>query len=106
MKNKKQNYRPLPEYVTILNSEIEGLGLFSTDDIDKGHCIGITHIENPYFPNGYSRTPLGGFYNYSDEPNCESVVDGVYLVLKTLRDIKNGEELTVKYTMYNPTLSV
>jgi SET domain-containing protein len=97
------NYRPLPYYVTINNSEIEGLGLFSTEEMDKGFVIGITHIEDTHFPNGYSRTPLGGFYNYSEEPNCESIVDGRYLVLKTLRDIKIGEEITVKYTMYDPT---
>ena len=96
-------YRPLPYYITIKNSEIEGFGLFASDDIDKEHTIGITHIENNHFPNRYSRTPLGGFYNYSDEPNCESVVDGEFLKLKTLRAIKNGEELTVKYSLYNPT---
>jgi SET domain-containing protein len=96
-------YRPLPNYITIKNSDIEGLGLFASDDIDKGHIIGITHIEDQDFPNGYSRTPLGGFYNYSDEPNCESIADGRFLKLKTLRDIKSGEELTVKYYLYNPT---
>jgi len=96
-------YRPLPDYITIQNSEIDGLGLFATDDIDKEHIIGITHIEDQEFANGYSRTPLGGFYNYSDTPNCESIVYNRYLKLKTLRVINSGEELTVKYNLYNST---
>jgi SET domain-containing protein len=96
-------YRPLPSYVTIKNSEIEGLGLFAIDDIDTEHIIGTTHIEDQDFPNGYSRTPLGGFYNHSEEPNCESVFEGRFIKLKTIRKIEKGEELTVKYTLYNPT---
>ena len=47
------------------------------------------------------RTPLGGFLNHSDTPNCQKIeVDGRYYI-QTLRDIKEGEELTLKYTLYN-----
>lgn len=95
-------YRPLPDYLKIKESEIEGSGLFAVDDIDANHVIGITHIEDHRFEDGYSRTPLGGFYNYSDTPNCESTTEDEYRYLKTLRDIKNGEEITVKYKLYNP----
>ena len=46
------------------------------------------------------RTPLGGFLNHSDKPNCQKIeVDGKYYV-QTLEDIKEGEELTLKYTLY------
>jgi hypothetical protein len=103
-------YRPLPDYLDVLRSEYlsnitgkEEKGLFAIDDIDKGHIIGITHIEDEEFPNGYSRTPLGGFYNHNTTPNCETIIDGRFLKLKTLRDIKNGEELTCKYFFYDPT---
>jgi hypothetical protein len=96
-------YRPLPYYLTIKQSKIDGLGLFTKDDIDNNHIIGITHIEDKEFPNGYSRTPLGGFFNHSETPNCEIIIDGRFLKLKTIRNIKNGEEITCKYTMYNPS---
>ena len=97
-------YRPLPEYLTIKPSNIDGLGLFATDNIDSDFRIGITHIKDYRFEDGYIRTPLGGFFNHSDEPNCKVVYDdmGDFIYLETLRDIKPGEELTAKYTLYNP----
>ena len=64
-------YRPLPNQLTIRNSEIEGLGLFSEIKISKNSFIGITHIRNESFPNSYIRTPLGGFYNHSMSPNTK-----------------------------------
>ena len=64
------------------------------------------------------RTPMGGFINHSDKPNCvkvESVtrqrVNPLYdhdfkkWDLSTLRDIDPGEELTVKYTFYKLKLN-
>ena len=46
-------YRPLPNQLTIRNSEIEGLGLFSEIKISKNSFIGVTHIRNESFPNSY-----------------------------------------------------
>ena len=37
-------YRPLPDYVTIRESPIAGLGLFATKKILAGTYIGIVHI--------------------------------------------------------------
>ena len=39
-------YRPLPDYVTIRESPIAGLGLFATKKIPAGTYIGIVHIIN------------------------------------------------------------
>ena len=61
-------YRPLPDGLTIKNSPIEGLGLFATIDIKKNTFIGVTHIRDEQFENKYIRTPLGSFYNHSNEP--------------------------------------
>lgn len=95
-------YKPLPKYLTIKQSNIEGLGLFATDDIDSNFRIGVTHIKDMRFENGYSRTPLGGFFNHSDTPNCKVVYEEDFIFLETIRQIKCGEELTVTYTFYNP----
>ena len=37
-----ETYRPLPNSVTVCKSNIDGLGLFATEDIIKGDLIGIT----------------------------------------------------------------
>lgn len=96
-------YRPLPNYLTIKPSEIEGLGLFTTDDIDNKHVLGITHVYDVRFQDSFIRTPLGGFFNHSETPNCEIIRDGEFLKLKAIRDIKAGEEITARYTLYDPT---
>ena len=67
-------YKPLPKCLTIKKSPIEGLGLYATAEIKANSFIGVTHIQDKDFDNGYIRTPLGGFYNHSNEPNVRRVV--------------------------------
>lgn len=93
-------YRPLPKEVTVKPSLIEGLGLFAIENLEKNHEFGITHVYDSQFENNYIRTPLGAFFNHSDNPNCECYVEGRFLKLKTIRKITAGEELTVKYWLY------
>ena len=75
-------YRPLPDGLTIKNSPIEGLGLFATVNIKKNAFIGITHIRDEQFENKYIRTPLGGFYNHSNDPTVIRMVTDVLPKLK------------------------
>jgi len=96
------HYRPLPYYLTIKDSKIEGLGLFTNVNIDNNFIIGITHVQSHGFEDGYIRTPLGGFFNHSETPNCEVFYEKNLIKLRTIREIKAGEELTAKYTLYNP----
>ena len=70
-------YRPLPKGLTIKNSPIEGLGLFATVDIKNNTYIGVTHIRDEQFENKYIRTPLGGFYNHSNNPTVIRMVSDV-----------------------------
>lgn len=93
-------YSPLPNIVTIKDSSVHGLGLFAVSDIPQGHEIGITHVSDSRFENGWIRTPIGGFYNHSDNPNCETYVQKDLVMIRTIRDIQAGEELTSKYWMY------
>jgi len=95
------SYRPLPNNVTIKNSEIEGLGLFATEDIPADTFLGVTHIANGDFEDGFIRTPLGGFYNHSDDPNYDSFHNTKGRCLITIRDIKAGDEITSFYTLYS-----
>ena len=129
-------YKPLPNCLTIKKSPIEGLGLYATKDIKANSFIGLTHIQDTKFDNGYIRTPLGGFYNHSNEPNVRRVVsdelpelkcgdkidesldvtklpdgkasrenlypqvEGKYMFIVSIKDIKAGDELTANYNLY------
>ena len=70
-------YRPLPKQLTIKNSPIEGLGLFATEEIKANTFIGITHIRDEQLENKYIRTPLGGFYNHSNDPTVMRMVSNM-----------------------------
>jgi len=99
----KEPYNPLPEYLTIGPSNIHGAGILAKEDIPGEVVIGITHVYDTNFQHNYVRTPLGGFINHSENPNCELVEDegsDDYKKLKTLKKIKQGEELTLKYSLY------
>lgn len=99
-------YRPLPDFLTIKQSKIEGLGLFATEDIPNGTPLGISHYQIPNINIPLLRTPLGGFYNHSDDPNCKKTLmitnHHNYFILDAIKDIKAGDEITVSYTMYTP----
>ena len=62
------------------------------------------HVANKNFPHGYIRTALGAFYNHNTNPNCV-VLNGYWhqipvKYLMTIKDVKPGDELTAKYTLY------
>jgi len=103
-------YKPLPESLTIKTSKVDGLGLFAKEGIGQGTNLGMSHVE---IEDTIFRTPLGGFINHSGNANCVKVElrmtnqDKSDLKfnykkwnLVTLQDIKEGEELTVRYTFY------
>ena len=102
-------YKPLPDSITVKESKIDGLGLFATKKIEANKVLGVSHVKSwpgmrsAKTEDGYWRTPLGGFINHSDDPNCikgeNKFTSNLYL--KTNRTIKKGEELTVKYTLYS-----
>ena len=46
------------------------------------------------------RTPLGGFYNHSDDPNIEKIQKDSRFFIVATRDIWPGEEITCRYTFY------
>jgi len=90
-------YDPLPQNVTIKNSNIHGLGLFCTKHIPEGTELGMSHF---YWGEQLHRTPLGAFYNHSDNPNIEKRRTDSRYFLYAIKDIWPGEEITCKYTFY------
>ena len=94
-------YNPLPDSVTIKKSAIQGLGLFATEDIPANILIGKIQVPSEKEENGYFRTPLGGFGNHSDNPNCSKILmeDGSWWI-STNQNIMAGEEITWSYSLY------
>ena len=111
-------YKPLPNNLTISTSKIHDCGIFAKENIPEQTNLGMTHLE---LGKLILRTPLGGFLNHSNTPNC---VKSSYLLTRqewnhlqdlpdekynhnfkkwnliTIKNIKKGEELTLKYTFY------
>ena len=102
-------YRPLPDGLYIGASSIEGQGLHTSRALFKGHQLGESHYRIVTNKNEtiLTRTPLGGFINHSDKPNCfrsqlrlEPGLDK--WIITIVEDVNPGDELTLKYTMYDP----
>ena len=104
-------YKPLPNSVTISQSGIDGLGLFAKEGMAQGTNLGMSHLK---IGEKIFRTPLGGFINHSNTPNCvkaelrmtdEDMKGHAYNYKKwnliTSQDVKAGDELTIRYTFYN-----
>ena len=110
-------YKPLPDGLYIGLSSIEGHGVYTSRALIKGCQLGESHyrIATNDIPSVNTeenktimiRTPLGGFINHSDKPNCHR--SQVRLkpgfdkwIITVVEDINPGDELTLKYTMYDP----
>ena len=106
-------YRALPDGLYISTSPVAGQGVFTSKSLPVGTELGMSHI---IIADEIIRTPLGGFINHSDTPNCEKLcprVEKMYNLTKThyksikkyyvkvIRPIAEGEELFLKYTFYN-----
>jgi hypothetical protein len=99
-----KQYNPLPAGLMVADSRISGQGVFTTRRLVAGTELGISHYR---IDEILIRTPLGGFINHADEPNCvrnqiriKPSFDKWNLVV--IEDIEEGEELTLKYKLYKP----
>lgn len=92
-------YQALPDFLKVKDSPVAGQGLFATQDIDAMMYIGVSHV---VVDDTIIRTPIGGFVNHSEDPNCVKWIDeNDTYHMKTIKPIKKGEELFLKYTFYS-----
>ena len=110
----KDGYEPLPNGLIVKKSNVHGLGLFAEKDFDIGENFGMCHFSyGSADERKIIRTPLGGFINHSLTPNCVKVSNqhtqwipgqGNFIFLRynliALRNIKENEEITLKYKLY------
>ena len=90
-------YQALPSRLYVKDSPIAGQGIFAKEDIPEGMVLGMSHL---IIDEVIYRTPLGGFINHSDDPNCVKWNEDDKYFVKTIRSIHKGEELFLKYTFY------
>ena len=102
--DKLKQYNPLPSGLQVADSRISGQRVFTTRRLVAGTELGISHwrIERELI-----RTPLGGFINHSETPNCQRsqirIKPGLdKWNLMVIEDIEEGSELTLKYKLYVP----
>ncbi len=111
----------MPRLIT-RSSDIHAAGCFTLEDIPKGTIVleytgeRITKEEGDLRYEGRPFTYLFGiddgaivvdghgmamFVNHSCDPNCETDELGGRIYIKTLRNLKAGEELTYDYWLYD-----
>ena len=95
---RKQMYQALPRGCYIDYSSIAGQGLFTRLPLAVVAELGMSHL---IIDEEIIRTPLGGFINHSDTPNCEKYKIGDRYYIKTIKPIRPQQELTLRYTFYS-----
>ena len=96
----KPGYKALIDILNIKNSSVAGQGLYAKVNIPKDTILGVSHV---IMDDEIHRTPLGGFINHSDKPNCIKFLDGNKYYIKTIKDIGSDSELFLKYSFYGVT---
>jgi SET domain-containing protein len=103
--------------VHLLRSPIHGIGVFAREDIEEGHwqwVYGYPHALMPGDPaskygfeieDDVQFVPFAPFcfVNHAKDPNCEVQSEDFEVVIVALRDLEEGEELTIDYG-YTPDL--
>ena len=85
-------------------SNIEGQGIFATENIKKGVVIGdaydiIGQVNDKYIAGDI--TILGSMHNHSDTPTAKPEMYNDTIYFEALGYINKGEEITCDYNEYN-----
>ena len=78
------------DYIYTDNSELEGIGIYSSKKILKGEVICPCRI-------GDLRTIAGRFTNHGLHASAVPCMDGEVYSMKAAKDIQVGEEITINY---------
>ena len=57
----------------------------------------ITNQSRAIYDGWIETNPLGRYINHNPIPNCEVLLDGEFIKLYSIKDIKKHEELTIDY---------
>ena len=90
-------YQALYNGLFVGESPIAGQGLFTRKELPINTELGLSHV---LIGEEIIRTPMGGFINHSENPNCEKYLINNKYYIRTIRAIQPMEELFLKYTFY------
>jgi hypothetical protein len=77
---------------------IEYIGLILTKaEADKKGGRYLMKLDDEYFIDGSPRSNLARYINHSCQPNAKAFRTGVRIWIRSIRDIKAGEEITYGY---------
>jgi len=89
--------------LTVKESSVHGMGIFTKEDIFSGKNISLYLSSLSTEHNDYIRTDIARLINHSTTPNCKlESINGDYYIFAN-RDILEGEEL---YTNYFDVLQI
>jgi SET domain-containing protein len=71
----KHIYKPLPKHLTIKESPIHGLGLFSVGLITKGTFLGVSHVHSSFVPSDIIDITYA-----HEEYHIDKIVEGNHLL--------------------------
>ena len=94
---KHPGYQALLNILEVKESDVAGQGIYATENIPRGTILGVSHV---IIDEEIHRTPLGGFINHKDKPNCMKYLEGNKYYIKTTKKIGRGKELFLKYSFY------
>ena len=94
---KRSGYQALLNILEIKDSGVAGQGVYAKEVIPKDTILGVSHV---IMDDEIHRTPLGGFINHKDKPNCIKYLEGNKYYIKTTKKIGRGKELFLKYSFY------
>ena len=96
----QEEYRPMPDWMTIKESPIQGVGVFVKDlhvVSSQWEAERLTHKRTP--EGTIDRLNYGGYINHSSNPNARIAFDDKgHGRLVLLRSLYGGEEVTVDYS--------
>lgn len=96
----------------VINTLKKGQSLFSKKKFKKGEKVGTLLSTTPS-KNGrevqeglYETNVIGRYINHSSKPNTEARKDGKEVVLYSIKDINEGDEILVDYSTIEKMLGV
>lgn len=96
----------------VVNTLKKGYSLISKKNIKKGDKVGTLLSTTPS-KNGrevqeglYETNVIGRYINHSSKPNTEARKDGKEVVLYSIKDINEGDEILVDYSTIEKMLGV
>ena len=93
----------------VSKSNIDGQGIFASENIKKGSVIGhaydlIGEVNNSYIAGDI--TILGSLHNHSPIPSAIPELYDNKIYFEALEDISKGSEITCNYNEYSNVLNI